>query len=86
VILLTLFICLMAFSMPAESGSAAEQSEAVSDLKMQILDLVFKVEDLAGAVQDLQIKETDTEIRIELAADVLFDFDKPKSGLTPTTR
>jgi outer membrane protein OmpA-like peptidoglycan-associated protein len=27
-------------------------------------------------VQDLQIKETATEIRIELAADVLFDFDK----------
>ena len=43
---------------------------------MQVLDLVFKVEDLAGKVQDLQLKETDTEIRIELAADVLFDFDK----------
>jgi outer membrane protein OmpA-like peptidoglycan-associated protein len=25
---------------------------------------------------DLEVKETDTEIRIELAADVLFDFDK----------
>jgi outer membrane protein OmpA-like peptidoglycan-associated protein len=27
-------------------------------------------------VQDLQVKETGAEIRIELAADVLFDFDK----------
>lgn len=34
------------------------------------------MEDLAAKIQDMQIKETDTEIRIELAADVLFDFDK----------
>ncbi len=42
----------------------------------KVLDLVFRVEDLGGKVQDLQVKETDQEIRIELAADVLFDFDK----------
>jgi outer membrane protein OmpA-like peptidoglycan-associated protein len=59
-----------------QSATAAEQSNAVQDLKIQVLDLMFKVEDLAGKVQDLQLKETDTEIRIELAADVLFDFDK----------
>ena len=41
---------------------------------------MFKVEDLAGKVEDLQLKETDTEIRIELAADVLFDFDKANIG------
>ena len=58
------------------TGLAAEDPAAVQDLKVQVLDLVFKVEDLAGKVQDLQLKETDTEIRIELAADVLFDFDK----------
>ncbi len=57
-------------------GSAAEAPDSVKNLKMQVLDLVFKVEDLAGKVQDLQLKETDTEIRIELAADVLFEFDK----------
>ena len=43
---------------------------------MQVLDLIFRVEDIVGKVADLQMKETDTEIRIELAADVLFDFDK----------
>jgi outer membrane protein OmpA-like peptidoglycan-associated protein len=58
------------------AGWAAEDPPPPSDLKMQVLDLVFKVEDLAGKVVDLQMKETDTEIRIELAADVLFDFDK----------
>ena len=58
------------------AGWAAEDPEPASDLKMQVLDLIFKVENLAGKVQDLQVKETDLEIRIELAADVLFDFDK----------
>lgn len=58
------------------AGWAAENPQPASDLKMQVLDLVFKVEDIGGKVMDLQLKETDTEIRIELAADVLFDFDK----------
>ena len=60
----------------SHAGWAAEEPKPPSDLKMQVLDLVFKVEDIAGKVMDLQMKETDTEIRIELAADVLFDFDK----------
>jgi len=42
----------------------------------RILDLEYRVEDLRGAVQDLEIRETETEIRIEMAADVLFAFDK----------
>ena len=42
----------------------------------KILDLIFRVQDMGGKVQDIQVKETKTEIRIELAADVLFDFDK----------
>ena len=44
--------------------------------KFKVLDLVFKVEDFGGQVADLKVKETDTDIRIELAADVLFEFDK----------
>jgi outer membrane protein OmpA-like peptidoglycan-associated protein len=55
---------------------AAEEPEPVQNPKMQVLDLIFKVENLAGKIQDLQVKETDLEIRIELEADVLFDFDK----------
>jgi outer membrane protein OmpA-like peptidoglycan-associated protein len=53
------------------------------DLKRQILDLKFVIQDLGGKnetlggkIESLQVKETATEIRIELAADVLFDFDK----------
>ncbi|MBA3562927.1 MAG: OmpA family protein [Gammaproteobacteria bacterium] len=63
-------------------GAASSQSEAGSDLADSILDLEFKTVDLdfatqevAGATQDLALEETDTEIRIDLAADVLFAFD-----------
>ena len=69
-------VWLMVVGMLFQSGWAAEEPSAIANPKMQILDLIFKVENLAGKVQDLQVKETDLEIRIELAADVLFDFDK----------
>jgi outer membrane protein OmpA-like peptidoglycan-associated protein len=59
-----------------QTGWAAEEPPPVSNPKMQVLDLIFKVENLAGNVQDLQVKETDLDIRVELASDVLFDFDK----------
>jgi len=55
----------------------------VQDLVFRVQDLVFKGQDLmfrgqevGGRVEDLQVKETPTEIHIELSADVLFDFDK----------
>jgi outer membrane protein OmpA-like peptidoglycan-associated protein len=59
-------------------GAAVAQDDAPPPANKQtkILDLVFRVEDLGGKVQDIQVKETGAEIRIELAADVLFDFDK----------
>ena len=69
-------VWLMVVGMLFQSGWAAEEPPAIANPKMQSLDLIFKVENLAGKVQDLQVKETDLEIRIELAADVLFDFDK----------
>jgi outer membrane protein OmpA-like peptidoglycan-associated protein len=57
-------------------GAAQESDQVADPSKTKILDLVFRVDDLGGKVQDLQVKETGQEIRIELAADVLFDFDK----------
>ncbi|MFN2492738.1 MAG: OmpA family protein [Pyrinomonadaceae bacterium] len=53
-----------------------EGTQQPDSSKNRILDLVFRVDDLGGKIQDLQVKETGEEIRIELAADVLFDFDK----------
>ena len=70
VALLLLFI---AWVSPEPGAVAQGQTKEISG---KVLDLVFRVEDLGGKVQDLQIKETGAEIRIELAADVLFDFDK----------
>ena len=65
--------------------AASAQSEALpAGAKGRIVNLVFTVENMGGKVQDLEIKETETEIRIELAADVLFDFDKAE--LLPKAR
>jgi outer membrane protein OmpA-like peptidoglycan-associated protein len=57
---------------------------APTDLAFKIDDLGGKSESLAGKISDLKVRETSTEIKIELAADVLFDFDK--STLRPTAR
>jgi outer membrane protein OmpA-like peptidoglycan-associated protein len=57
-------------------GAAGQEQELPPGAQLKVLDIVFKVEDLGGKVADLEVKETDTEVRIELAADVLFDFDK----------
>ena len=70
-------------------GLALLQVEtAGQQLQFKVLDIVFTVQDLETKVQRLQVKETDTEVHIELAADVLFDFDKadilPKAEATLT--
>jgi outer membrane protein OmpA-like peptidoglycan-associated protein len=46
------------------------------DLRFRMVDLIFRVEDVKGAAQALAVKETQTEVKIALAGDVLFDFDK----------
>ena len=45
------------------------------DLEFRTLDLLIEETEVAGATTDLAVEETETEIRISLAADVLFDFD-----------
>ena len=57
-------------SVPVSPGASVEE------LPGQVLDLSYRVEDLGGRVQALQVKQTATETRIELPADILFDFDK----------
>jgi len=63
----------VAFALPP---AAAQPPSGSPELKGTIVDLVYRIENLAGKPQDLQVKETETEVRMELAADVLFDFDK----------
>jgi outer membrane protein OmpA-like peptidoglycan-associated protein len=45
------------------------------DLEFRTLDLLIAATEVEGAVTDLAVEETETEIRISLSADVLFDFD-----------
>jgi outer membrane protein OmpA-like peptidoglycan-associated protein len=68
--------CVLALA-SAGGAIAQEPPEAVpAGAKRTILELKYTVQDLAGRVEDLRVKETPTEFRIELAADVLFDFDQ----------
>jgi outer membrane protein OmpA-like peptidoglycan-associated protein len=62
---------------PQQNPAQGKQSQITG----KVLDLIFRVEDMGGKVQALDVKESATEVRIDLAADVLFDFDK--SDLLP---
>src|SRR5690349_398747 len=66
----------------AGTAAAQEVSGNVLPLTYPILDLVYRVEDLTAQVRKLKLKETATEMRIELPADILFDFDK--ADIRPT--
>jgi outer membrane protein OmpA-like peptidoglycan-associated protein len=48
----------------------------VNDLVFHVADLVYRVDDMGGKIESLEVKETPTEVRIDLSADVLFAFDK----------
>lgn len=71
-----------------ESGKITDLQFNITDLQFNVTDLSGKPVEIAGAVQDMQVQETATEMRIDLAADVLFDFDKsdilPKAQETLT--
>jgi outer membrane protein OmpA-like peptidoglycan-associated protein len=67
----------------AEAEAQAELGGTALALDGRVVDLVFAAQDLrftiidtGGQAQALNGKETPTEIRIDISADVLFDFDK----------
>ncbi|MGH6925311.1 MAG: OmpA family protein [Propylenella sp.] len=68
--------------LPAAAWAQAAEFR-ILDLEFRVLDLEFRILDLdiaemevAGAPSNLAVEETETEIRIALSADVLFDFDR----------
>ena len=76
-------------------GQVLELKGTVLELKGQVLEirgtatgLAARVDPVQAALKDLGAKVTEREIKIELAADVLFDFDKadlrPEAGLALT--
>lgn len=72
------------FAIPVGQIAAQSVSGKQVDLVFPTKDLIFVVEDIGGKAKDLEVKESKTEIKIDLAADVLFDFDK--STLRPSAR
>ena len=76
---------------PGAHGDVFTLKGEVFDLKPQILEIkgiasgvTAQVGDVQGALKDLGAKVTGREIKINLSADVLFDFDKwdlrPEAG------
>ena len=74
--LLAIRIGALSLLLPLCQAAAQENGKVLDQGGGKVLDLVFRVEDIGGKVQELQVKESAAEVRIELAADVLFDFDK----------
>jgi outer membrane protein OmpA-like peptidoglycan-associated protein len=66
---------------PGATGKVLPLHGRVTDLKGVSAAMSGKVDALGAALKDLGARTTDTEIQIELASDVLFDFDK--SDLRP---
>jgi outer membrane protein OmpA-like peptidoglycan-associated protein len=64
------------------SGQIVALTYPADNLVYPVKDLAYRVEDLGAQVKKLAVKETATETRIELPADILFDFDN--SAIRPT--
>ncbi len=80
-----LIAILWAVAVPAhaQTPGAALQTR-IGDLVYRVGDLTYRVDDMGGKVQSLAVRETTTEVRIDLSADVLFAFDK--ADLLPEAR
>lgn len=61
---------------PGEKFRITAIAGKVSDLKLKVTDLSGNPVEIAGRVEEMKVRETPTEMTIDLAADVLFDFDK----------
>jgi len=60
---------------PGAQGQVQPLQGRVVEIKGLSLGVSGNVQDLNAALKDLGAKTTETEIRIELSSDVLFDFD-----------
>src|SRR5260221_13378097 len=61
---------------PGAQGNVSSLSGEVLAIVGLQSSIAGKVDPLAAALKDLGARVSDTEIRIEMSADVLFDFDK----------
>lgn len=61
---------------PGAQGAVSALSGEVREIVGIASAVAGRVDPLTAALKDLSAKVTDTEIRIQMSADVLFDFDK----------
>lgn len=54
----------------------AQEGGRILPLEFRILDLTTRTLGAEGAIEAMRVQETATEVRIDLAADVMFDFDQ----------
>lgn len=64
-------IALLPLFLASPSPSTTEES-----YRFKILDIIYRSENIAGKVEDFAVRESDVDIRLELNADVLFEFDR----------
>lgn len=69
-------LALLIFPATVWTQETLDLQRFIVDLKFNTVDLVSNAGNIGGQIKDLAVKETITEFRIELAADVLFEFDK----------
>ena len=97
---LTVLLVLAAAALPQRSAADPTYKTKILDLVSHVEDMSGKTQSMAGNVQsmdtkiqsmvgqskDMAVKQSRTEVRIELASDVLFDFDsaeiQPKARQT----
>jgi outer membrane protein OmpA-like peptidoglycan-associated protein len=65
---------LLAQELPGDPGPPYQFK--IVDLVSHVDDLVYRIDDFGGKIESLQVQETDVDVRVDLAADVLFAFDK----------
>ena len=70
-----LLVVLAASPSVAQQGEPAHEPGKVLDVEAKVLDIVGVARGIDAVLKDLGAKVTAQEIRIELSADVLFDFD-----------
>ena len=72
----TMFLLSVVLPTTPTVAVAQQVASRTSEIQDKVLAVTDSVLDMGGKVQDIEIKELPTEVRIDLAADVLFDFDK----------
>ncbi|MGP6159687.1 MAG: OmpA family protein [Vulcanimicrobiaceae bacterium] len=79
-------VALLSFLLLAAATAASDPpgKAPTEALGGRVIDLVFRVDDIGAHVQSLAVKESRTEVHIDLASDVLFDFDS--ADLLPEAR